>query len=152
MRRGILIIGVALAVAAPAGAAAAGIHKASPTAPKSRSTYSGTTEERERITLRISGRSIAIAAWRFRCRDEVLGITSLQSIRLRHSEDGYRFKLTTFGIVSYSDGAADENGRIAFRGQFSRSAKRVTGLFRVKTKRCGDSGYVEWRAKRRSTS
>ncbi len=152
MRRPAQIAAVALAAAVPAGAVAASIEKASPRAPKSGATYAGKTEEGERMTLRISGRSIEIAAWRFRCGDEVLGVTSLQSILLRHSENGYRFKLTTNGIVSYSDEAPDENGRVALRGQFTRSAKAVTGLFRVKTRRCRDTGYIEWRAKRRSGS
>ncbi len=150
MRRTAVIATAVLAAALPLGAEAVTIEKASPKLPKS--TYSGTTEEDQRITLRISGKSIEIAAWRFRCGDRVIGITSLQSIPLRHSDDGYRFKLTTYGIVSYSDEAPDENARIAFRGQFSRTAKRVTGLFRLKSPRCGDTGYVEWRAKRRSGS
>jgi hypothetical protein len=152
MRRTTLIAAAALAASLPVGAGAATIERASPTAPKSGAGYSGKTEEGQRVTLRISGRSIEIAAWRFRCGDEVLGITSLEAILLRHSENGYRFKLTTNGIVSYSDEAPDENARIAFRGQFTRSARGVSGLFRVKTRRCGDTGYVEWRAKRRSNS
>jgi hypothetical protein len=147
MRRTALLAAAAVAAALPAGADAV----ASPTLPKPGSTYSGVTEDDERITLRMSRKSIEIVGWRFRCGDDVSGITSLQSIPLRHSEDGYRFKLTTFGIVSYSDEQPDENARIAFRGRFSRSAKTVAGLFRAKTPRCGDTGYVEWRAKRRSS-
>lgn len=150
MRRLALLAGLALVASIPVGAGAASIEKASPTAPKSGTTYSGSTEEDERITLRIARRSIEIAAWRFRCGNKAIGITSLQALPLRYSETGYRFKLSTSGIVSYSDEQPDENAVIAFRGRFSRSAKTVTGLFRVKTKRCHDTGYVEWRAKRRS--
>lgn len=151
MRRAIALAATALAAAVPVGAGAASIEKASPAPPKSGAQYSGVTEDDQPVTLVISGRSIQIAAFRFRCGNKAIASTSVQSIRLRYSDEGYRFKLATYGIVSYSDEQPDENGSIGFRGQFSRSAKTVSGRLRVKTPRCRDSGTVEWRAKRRSS-
>ena len=133
---------------APPGSA--DLRKAAVHAPKPGAMYSGSTEERQRVSLRIGRRTIAIAAFRFRCGRKTIGITSLEAIPLRRGDRGYRFKVSTAGIVSYEDEQPDENGVIAFRGDFSASAKTVTGLLRVKTPRCHDTGYLEWRASRRS--
>ena len=136
---------LALAPFAPAAdVEAAAVH-----APRSGAKYGGITEENKRISLRISGRSVEIVAFRFACVETASGATSLQSLRLKRTRAGYRFKISTHGIVSYSDEAPDENAAMSIRGEFSRSAKTVSGRLRVDAPRC-DTGYVRWRATRRS--
>jgi hypothetical protein len=116
--------------------------------PKAGWKYSGKTEQRRRVTLQTGSRSIEIVGFSFACGQHVAGYTSLSSIRLRSSDSGYRFKISAHGIVSYSDERPDQNASIALSGRFSRTAKTVQGLVRVKTPRCRDTGDLTWRATR----
>ena len=153
MMRRSAILGAATAAAAltlaaaTALAPAAGLRSAA-VQPPSKARYGGTTEEGKRLMLRTSRTAVEIVAFRFECVEAGSGATSLQALRLKRTEKGYRFKIATHGIVSYSDEAPDENAAISIRGQFSRSAKTVTGVLRVDAPRC-DTGYVTWRATRR---
>lgn len=146
----LLVLG---ALAAPlAGAGAASLEKAAVVAPKSGAKYAGTTAKKGKVTFIISGKSIEIFAFDFPCgRKPASGSSSIQSLPLKRTDDGYRFKVKASGIVSYSDAQPDENGTISVSGTFSRSAKTVSGLLRIKTRRCHDTGDVRWSASRRTS-
>ena len=95
-----------------------------------------------RLNLYISGKSIQIVAFRFPCK-QVKGDTSLQDIKLKKTDKGYKFAIESNGIVTYTDSDThpDQNGLISISGQFGRRAKTVAGHFHVKTPRC-DSGKI----------
>jgi hypothetical protein len=130
------LIGLAVAPAAPAAAAVK--------QPRSGSHYEGAAHH---VFLQISGRSIEIVAFSFRC-GATKGTVSLNDIRLRRSSRGYRFYSASHGLVTYRDGKPDENAEVHIRGLFTRDAKAVRGRFRVETPRCGNTGRVRWRATR----
>jgi hypothetical protein len=111
--------------------------------PRSGSRYEGSRES----LLQISGRSIEIMAFRFPCGDTV-GRTSLNGIRLRRTPRGYRFHIDAHGSVTYGDDVPDENAALHVGGRFSRNARTVRGLLRVRTPRCGGTGRLRWRAAR----
>jgi hypothetical protein len=146
--RAMATLAVAALAAIPAAAGAAQLQSATVKAPKSGAKYTGQTAHKLDLTLSISGKSVQIVAFQFACGRKTTASTSLQAIPLKRTDDGYRFKISTNGIVSYADQQPDENAAIAVRGLFSRSAKTVSGLLRVKTPRCHDTGYVKWSAKR----
>jgi hypothetical protein len=114
------------------------------TAPKSGSMYHGRPGK---LQIYISGKTIQIVAFQFQCK-KTTGATSLSDIKLTKSRRGYRFGIKAHGIVTYRDDHADENGTISISGRFSRTAKSAGGSLRVRTPRCGDTGTIEWRAKR----
>jgi hypothetical protein len=119
---------------------------ASPKAPRS-GTYPGRTAQHRPLTLYISGKSVEQIAFQFSCRD-IAGGTVLNDIRLKKSKNAYRFSISAYGSVTYSDDQQPENAKIDMSGSFSRTGRRATGRFRVKSSRCGKSGYVKWSAKR----
>jgi hypothetical protein len=112
--------------------------------PRSGSQYQGAAHH---VFLQISGRSIEIIAFSFRC-DGTKGRISLNDIRLKRSSRGYRFYSVLHGLVTYGDGEPDENAEVRIRGLFTRDAKAVRGRFRVITPRCGNTGRLRWRATR----
>jgi hypothetical protein len=99
-------------------------------------------------SLYVSGKSLELVALRFAC-DGAFGGTALNAVQLKKSSVGYRFAIKAHGNVSYSDDHPDENAAIGFSGRFSKSGKRAMGRFRVRPPRCGDTGNVEWTAKKR---
>ena len=133
------LLALALVIAVPATAMAA----TAPTAPKSGSTYEGPAPAD--VVLRVSGRSVEIVAFTFPCKD-VTGRTSLNDFRLKRTAKGYRFNADANGIVTYSDEQGDENARTHISGRFAMKAGSVRGHLRVKSKRCGDTGHLKWRA------
>jgi len=139
-------------VAAFPAAAGAAKHKKHYTAPKAGAKYKGKTSDGGPLTLNVaSSKSIQIVAFRFNCKKVpgATGNTSLQSIKIKKTSKGYKFGITAFGIVGYSDNdTLNENGKITISGKFSTSAKRVSGHLRVKTPRCGDTGSLGWSAKK----
>jgi hypothetical protein len=140
-----LALGMALAVPFAADAAKPKPRPIIP--PKSGSTFKGGTAQHRKLTLMISGKSIQIVAFKFNC-GALTGNTSLQDIKLTKGKAGYKFAISSFGIVGYSDQQADENGSIKISGRFNRVGKWVEGALRVKTSRCGDTGSRKWYAKR----
>jgi hypothetical protein len=48
--------------------------------------------------------------------------------------------------VTYSDEQGDENAKVHVSGRFALNAKTVRGHVRVRSKRCGDTGHLKWRA------
>jgi hypothetical protein len=129
-----------LVLAAPVYAAAV--------APKSGATYKGETSQGEKVTLVISGKSVQILAFDFQCGKKSRASTSVQDLKITLTDGRYRFDTSTNGIVSYADEQPDENGKIDARGRFSKSAKTVSGLLRVQTKRCHSTGYIKFSASR----
>jgi hypothetical protein len=113
-------------------------------APRSGSQYHGAAHH---VTLRIAGRSIEIIAFSFRCR-ATSGRIALDDIRLIRSSRGYRFYAVTHGSVTYRDGTPDQNAEVHIRGLFTRDARVVRGRFRVRSRHCGDTGRLRWRAAR----
>ena len=109
--------------------------------------YSGRSAQKRAVTVYVSGKSIELIAFSFKCKDTD-GLTSLSSIPLKKSKKGYKFGIKAHGIVSYADGGTDENGSIEIHGRFGRTGRAAIGTFRVKTPRCGDTGAVKWSAKR----
>ncbi len=142
-----LLAALAIALVPVAAARAAGLEAATVRAPKS-GKYAGVTGQDQKLTLYVSGKSVQIVAFKFACGRKAIGSTSVQAIPLKRTDEGYRFKTSANSIVSYSDEQPDENGPVYLRGRFSRSGKSVVGLLRVQTKRCHDTGYVDWHAKR----
>ena len=134
-------IALALMLALPAAAAAATTVKA----PRSGSEYrSGAPSN---VQMRIAGRSVEILAISFPC-GEATGRTSLNDFRLKRTDRGYRFNADANGLVSYSDEATDENGSVHVSGRFALDARTVRGHIRVRSKRCGSTGDLRWRATR----
>ncbi len=142
-RRGALAaLALALAVAVPALAPAA---TSAPKAPKSGWTYEGQPGD---VMLRISGRSVEIAAFSFPCGD-VWGRTSVNDFRLKRTSRGYRFNADAHGLVTYTD-ETDGNAAVHISGRFAMNAKTVRGHIRAKSSRC-DTGYLKWKGKRAKT-
>jgi hypothetical protein len=135
----VFALALALAVPVAAGVASDPVVRA----PKSGSQYEGSRQS----FLQISGRSIEIMAFRFPCGDTV-GRTSLNGLRLRRTPRGYRFHIDSHGLVTYGDDEPDENAAVHVGGRFSRNARTVRGLVRVRTPRCGGTGRLRWRAAR----
>jgi hypothetical protein len=133
------LLALVLVIAVPATAMAA----TAPKAPKSGSTYEGPAPYD--VVLRVSGRSVEIVAFTFPCKG-VTGRTSLNDFRLKRTAKGYRFNADASGIVTYSDEQQDENAKSHISGRFAMNAKTVRGHLRVKSKRCGDTGDLKWRA------
>ena len=140
MRRLLLALVVA-ALLAPAAVPAA----TAPKAPKSGSVYrSGAPSS---VFLRVAGRSVEIVAISVPC-DGTLARGSLNGFRLKRTPKGYRFNADAHGLIGFADEAPDENGALHVSGRFTRDAKRVRGHIRVRSPRCGDTGDVDWRAKK----
>lgn len=99
------------------------------------------------LTLYVSGKSIDLAAFSFKC-DDTDGRTSLDSIALKKTKKGYRFSFSGGGSITFADGRPDENGKFSISGLFTRSGKKATGVFRVRSPHCHDTGKVKWSAKR----
>lgn len=126
-----------LLLALPAGATAATTVKA----PKSGSSYE--SGEPYYVLLQISGRSVEIAAFSFGCKD-TFGRTTVNDFRLKRTSKGYRFNADAKALASYADDS-NENVTLHISGRFSLSAKTVRGHLRVKSPKCGDTGYFKWR-------
>jgi hypothetical protein len=139
MTRLALTAALILLALAPAASAAGAV-----SAPRSGSHYEGAAHH---VLLQISGRSVELMAFTFRC-GATKGTISLNDIRLRRGSRGYRFYSASHGLVTYRDGKPDENAEVHVRGLFTRDAKVVRGRFRVETPRCGNTGRVRWRATR----
>jgi hypothetical protein len=133
-----LVLALALWLAALAGAAT------TVTAPKSGSSYEGGAPHD--VLLRVQGRSVEIVAFSFPCTSEVTGRTALNDFRLKRTSKGYRFNADGHGIVTHSDEAGDENAETHISGRFALNAKSVRGHLRVRSKRCGNTGDLKWRA------
>ena len=134
------LLAAAAVTLAPAAAPVAA-SKPKVKAPKSGSEYDGN----HKLVLYISGKSIELVAFDFRCGDTT-GRTSLNDIPLRKTKKGYRFGIKAHGSISFADGSPDENGAVNVSGRFGRRAKTVAGHFRVKSPSCGDGGSVKWHA------
>jgi hypothetical protein len=135
-----VLLALALVLAIPATAGAATVK-----APKSGSQYTGPAPYD--VVLRIQGRSVQIVAFSFPC-GEVSGRTSLNDFRIKRTDKGYRFNADANALVTYSDEQGDENAKVHISGRFALNAKSVRGHLRVKSKRCGDTGNLKWRASR----
>ncbi|MEA2472997.1 MAG: hypothetical protein QOE06_912 [Thermoleophilaceae bacterium] len=133
-------IAILLALALPVASAVA----AAPAvrAPKSGSQYAGSPGD---VLLSVSGRSLELMAFSFPC-GTASGRTSLNDFPLKRTSAGYRFNADAHGSITYSDGYPDENGEVHMSGRFALNAKTVRGHLRVKSKRCGDTGNLRWRA------
>jgi hypothetical protein len=135
-------LAIALVAVGPAAASGWGsTAKPKVKAPKSGSEYDGT----HKLVLYISGKSIEIVAFNFRC-GHTTGRTSLNDIPLKKTKKGYRFAIKAHGSITFADGRPDENGAVNISGRFGRRAKRVAGHFRVKSPSCGNTGVVAWKA------
>ena len=99
------------------------------------------------LTLYISGKRIDLAAFSFKCAD-TSGRTSLNAIALKKTKKGYKFAFSGGGSITFADGQPDENGKMSISGLFTRSGKKVSGVFRVHSPRCHDTGNVKWSARR----
>jgi hypothetical protein len=146
IRTRFLAVAAALVCAAAlpvAGGAATGSHRKVKAPPDAK--YTGTTEQHRRITLQISGKSIQILSFKFNC-SGVRGTTSLDDIPLKKGKKGYKFSITAYALVEYSDDQKAENAPVTISGLFGRRAKTVKGRLRVKTTRCGDTPRVKWSA------
>jgi hypothetical protein len=138
-----LACGAAVAVLALVPAAEAAKQKVK--APKS-GQYNGHPRGKD-LMLFVSGKSIQLASFSFKCKG-TSGRTNLDDIRLKKTSKGYRFALDAHGSISFADGQPDENGKVSISGRFTRSGKKPTGVFRVRSPRCGDTGNIKWSATR----
>ena len=119
--------------------------KQSVKAPKS-GQYNGHPRGKD-LMLYVSGKSIEVAAFSFKCADTG-GRTSLDAIALKKTSKGYKFSFSGRGSITFEDGQPDENGKISISGLFTRSGKKAAGVFRVRSTHCHDTGSVNWSAKR----
>jgi hypothetical protein len=138
-------LAAALALAALALVPAADAAKQSVKAPKA-GQYNGHPGGKD-LTLYISGKSIQLAAFSFKCGGSA-GRTSLNAIALKKTSKGYKFAFSGRGNITFVDERTDENGKISISGQFTRSGKKVAGVFRVRSPQCPDTGNVKWSARR----
>jgi hypothetical protein len=101
------------------------------------------------VELRVSSRSIDLAAFTFKCR-ATTGRISLNALRLKKTRRGWRLPATRiFGSATYADDHPDENARVDVSGRFSSTARSARGTLRVKSPHCGDTGARDWSARRR---
>jgi hypothetical protein len=100
-----------------------------------------------KLTIYTSGKSIDLVSFQFKCRNTT-GTTSLNSIPLKKSKRGYRFAIKAHGSVEYADQGAPENGAVQISGRFSPAGSSAKGILKVKTRRCGSTGDINWRAAR----
>lgn len=114
-------------------------------APKS-GQYNGHPGGRD-LTLYISGKSIELAAFSFKCAN-TSGRTNLNGITLKKTSKGYKFGLNANANITFGDDQPDENGKVSISGRFTRSGKKATGVFRVRSPRCHDTGSIKWSARR----
>jgi hypothetical protein len=135
----------ALALSAALVPLAADAAKSSIHAPKS-GTYDGGTQQHKPITLYISGKSIDLAAFSFKCTGTE-GRTSLNAIKLVKGKNGWKFSLKAHGNISFKDEQPDENGKVDIAGRFTRSGKKATGTLRVRSSRC-HTGTLDWVVRR----
>jgi hypothetical protein len=138
-------LAIPVVVAALALVPVADAAKQSVKAPKS-GQYNGYPRGKP-LTLYVSGKSIELAAFSYKCADTT-GRTSLDAIALKKTKKGYRFAFSGRGSISFADGQTDENGKMSISGRFARSGKKATGVFRVRSPRCHDTGNIKWSAKR----
>lgn len=139
MRRAATALALVLVLALAAVAVAATVN-----APKSGRTYEGGPPSD--VVLQVEGRSVEIVAFSFPCTRTVTGRTSLNALRLKRTSRGYRFNGDAHGLITHSDEAGDENGETHISGRFTLDARSVRGHLRVRSRRCGDSGVLSWRA------
>jgi uncharacterized protein (DUF934 family) len=138
-------LALAIAIVLPLAAISAAANGQTVKAPKAGSQYRGKAPRD--VIIRIARRSIEIVAFSFPC-GKASGRTALNGIKLKRTRRGFRFKTRAFGNVTYSDQHADENARIDLSGRFAPNAKTVRGHVRVKSPRCGTTGYLRLKAKR----
>ena len=145
MSRSATRLSLVLVLVAALVASAVGVSQAGVRAPRSGSEYRSPPPED--VILRVSGRSVELVAMSFPCKG-AFGRTTLNDFRLKRTSRGYRFNADANGLVSYSDEAPDENARVHISGRFTKDARAVRGHIRVRSPRCGDTGYLKWRASR----
>jgi hypothetical protein len=102
------------------------------------------------LVMRISDKTIEIIAFDFPCskHPQAHGRTSLNSIALRKTDEGYKFSTRQFGLVSYSNEHVDQNGVTSISGQFGRKGGFVKGRFLSSTRYCRSTGKLDWKANR----
>ncbi len=135
-----------LALALQAGLPDAAGAAPSVTPPRS-GKYTGLARAHRKLTLLISGRSVQLVAFQFKC-GTVIGATGLDDIRLRKTSTGYRFGIRAHGSVTFSDNHPDENAAVDIVGRFSLNGRVARGTLRVRSPRCRDTGSVHWSARR----
>ena len=140
MTRTRLLVALVLVAVVPAAAVAQTFK-----APKSGSQY--TSDDSRMVVLTVSGKSIEIVAMTFPCKNTT-GRTSLNDFPIKRTSRGYRFNADANGSITYGNGKPDQNGTVHISGRFAADAKTVRGHIRVKTRRCGDTGDLKWRAAR----
>jgi hypothetical protein len=138
-------LAAAAAAATPALVPIADAAKVKVRAPKS-GQYKGYPRGKD-LTLYVSGKSIDLAAFSFKCAD-TSGRTSLNGITLKKTSKGYKFGLNAHGSITFADDTPDQNGKVSISGRFTASGKKATGTFRVQSSRCHDTGNVKWSARR----
>ena len=104
------------------------------------------------LFMRASGDSIEIIAFNFPCRKhpKAHGRTSLNDIPLKKRDEGYKFSIKLYGIVTYSNNHPDQNGVTSISGQFGPKANSAHGRFQTSTRYCGPTGKLKWSASRAS--
>jgi hypothetical protein len=112
-------------------------------------TYPGHTAQRRDLDLYLSGGTIELAAFGFKCGNgSATGRTGLNDIELTQTRRGFAFALRAHASVNYSDDHPEENAEVDISGRFARNGTTARGRLRVKSPRCGGTGQVAWRAKR----
>jgi hypothetical protein len=136
--------GIALALVASLAVALPATAVAKVTAPNG--DYTGPRN----LFMRISGKRIEILAFNFPCHKHPKshGRTSLDDIPLKKRDQGYKFSIKAYGLVTYSNNHVDENGVTSISGQFGRKGKSVHGRFQSSTRHCGATGKLNWSAER----
>ena len=107
----------------------------------------GQYEGKRNFVMVVSGKNIEIVAFDFPCHG-AKGRISLNDIDLRKSKKGYKFSVEAHGNVTYNDDHVDENGAVGISGQWNRKGRKPHGRLQVITPRCGNTGKLDWSARR----
>jgi hypothetical protein len=140
-----VVIGAAAALAAPAALPAAA-PATSVKAPRD-----GQYEGKRNFFMLVSGKNVDIVAFDFPC-GKAKGRISLNDIDLRKTKKGYKFSVEAHGNVTYSDNHPDENAASGISGQFNRKGRKPHGRLQAISPRCGNTGKLDWKASRTSSS
>ncbi len=145
----VLAVGAAAVAATAAQAATARIRKgAARVRPPASRRYTGHAGQGHKLLLVVAGNSVQLLSFQFVGCSRQLGTTTLDDIPLTWTNSGYRFAITAYGGVSYTDSRLDDNARITLAGQFDPAGRSARGSVRVESPGCGHTGLVHWSAGR----
>ena len=143
VRISVCALAAAAAVAVPVAGAAS-----KPKTPHGK--FMGLTEQDQSFALNVAGKRLQYVTYTFECGkvDDVTAVVSIQDFAIKKSRGAYRFSIFAYASMNYSDDKGYENGQVRVKGRFSKSGRSAVGTVRTTAKRCGDTGALDWHARR----